>query len=237
MDTVLAMNPGDVLQVGRFSRGARAYLTVRGGFCVPKIMGSRSTYAPAAIGGFAGRPLQRGDSLRVGTGPCTAARTRKAWTQPGIEYFGDRNTLRVLRGPHVSDTGEPAFRSLLSAHLRVSDQSDRAGIRLTCEPLPQLDVGNMITEAMPCGAIQLTREGLPVILGVDRPTTGGYPILATVIAADWPALGQLRPRTEIRLVECSIEAARIAAAEEQRRLDELLPPNPAHGTTEGNGSF
>jgi antagonist of KipI len=89
----------------------------------------------------------------------------------------------------------------------VSDDSNRSGIRLTGEPIQPKRKGELLTEGVPLGAIQIPPDGQPIILFVDQQTTGGYPKIANVIAADLPRVGQLRPRDQVRFQLVTIAEA------------------------------
>jgi len=95
----------------------------------------------------------------------------------------------------------------LAAPYTVSEQSDRAGLRLKGEAITQLQPRQLLTDGIPLGAIQVPQDGQPIILFVDQQTTGGYPKIANVIAADMHRVGQLRPRDSVRFAEVSIPDA------------------------------
>lgn len=223
--TTISVVPGDRIRVGRFSRGTRAYLCVPGGIDVPCILGSRSTYTPAVIGGHDGRALRRGDVLQIRDAVSAAPRVATRELRSFIDNSLPTSRLRVTRGPHIPHVGLAVFEQLLSAEWVIDDRSNRAGVRLAGIRLDTLGDGRLTSEAMPYGAIQLPPGGAPIILGVDRPTTGGYPIVACVIAADWRLIGQLRPRERVRFAEISLDDARRAAFDEQANLNMICPPN------------
>ena len=111
-----------------------------------------------------------------------------------------------------------AFARLFSTPYIVSGQSDRTGLRLKGAAVRPRDNSELLSDGIPLGAIQVPQDGHPIVLFVDQQTTGGYPKIANVIAADVHRVGQLRPRDEVRFVEVSVAEALQALAEQERRL-------------------
>jgi antagonist of KipI len=209
---------GSVLQCGSMRTGARSYLAVQGGFEVPLIMGSASTDVRGRFGGFNGRRLQGGDVLQVGRG---APRLRAL--RPGaLAALHHKGPLRVIRGAQQEWFSPATFERLYCYSYRVAEQSDRAGLRLRGEALRPRNASQLLTDGVPLGAIQTPRDGQPIILFVDQQTTGGYPKIANVIAADMPRVGQLRPRDEVRFTEVSISEAVQALRQQERWLREIF---------------
>lgn len=220
---VVDLNAGEELQIGPLDTGARTYMCVRGGIDVQPVLGARATHVASGIGGFNGRALRAGDELSIGNPP--PAMRREA------DDAGDfarrhifRNVLRVTPGPHAPSFDGDAVSILAHATYEVSEKSDRMGVRLAGPSVPTRTEGRMITEPMPAGAIQIPEGGQPLILGPDRPTTGGYPVIVNIIAADLSAVGQSRPRDQIRFEFVTIEAARTIWTTQRAELDRLIPP-------------
>ena len=177
---------------------ARAYLAVAGGIEVPEVLGSRSTLASAGLGGHDGRALRAGDVLATGT---AASSTRRV--PPPLRAMVDlavrQRTLRIIT--ENAEAGAPA------GLLRVSARSDRVGVRLEApgeRPMPEPLAHS---RGVVHGTIQMPSANELVVLGPDGPTTGGYPTVGTVIAADLPAVGQLAPGQWLRLESVSREVA------------------------------
>jgi biotin-dependent carboxylase-like uncharacterized protein len=182
---------GDVLELGRCTRGVRAYVAVRGGFAVPATLGSRSH---DLLTGLGPPPLRDGDVLPVGAEPAN-------WPAPGHAAPAparDEVTLQVVLGPRVDWFAPEAVATLTEAPWRVGTASNRVGIRLEGPSLARLDRGELLSEGVVTGAIQVPHSGHPIILGPDHPTTGGYPVIAVVVAADLPLAGQLAPGATVR---------------------------------------
>lgn len=204
-----------VLQCGSMTTGARCYLAVQGGFEIPLVMGSASTFVPGHFGGLKGRRLQKGDVLQVR--PHGSLRVRSLPTD-SLDRLRAGRQLRVTKGSQQEWFGPEAFEKLFSTAYIVSEQSDRTGLRLKGEIVRPREHSELLTDGIPLGAIQVPQDGQPIILFVDQQTTGGYPKIANVIAADVHRVGQLRPRDEVRLVEVSIAEAVQALGEQERWL-------------------
>lgn len=195
---------GAVLRCGNISGGARCYLAIQGGYDIPLAMGSASTFVAGHFGGFQGRRLQTGDVLHVGQHNRLGVRSLR----PGaLDTLRAPRELGVTRGAQQDWFGAEAWERFFAGVYVVSEQSDRAGLRLKGEPVRPHEATELLTEGIPLGAIQVPQDGQPIILFIDQQTTGGYPKIANVIAADMHRVGQLRPRDEVRFVEVNIQQA------------------------------
>jgi len=212
----IEVRPGQTLRLGPTHSGARCYLCIHGGIFVPAFLGSASTHLLSGLGGFNGRPLREGDVLHLGA---ATKLFRKRTVAPQItEHLSRRNVLRVTPGPQVGWFSESSLHSFYEGTYRVGEQSNRMGLRLEGTPTSPRQTGEMITEGVSLGAVQVPAGGLPIILFVDQQTTGGYPKIANVISADLHRIGQLRPRDEIRFEQVTFEAARSLLIEQERLL-------------------
>jgi antagonist of KipI len=194
MWTAVWVKPGEQVRCGHARSGARCYLCINGGIDVPPVLGSASTHLLTGLGGFEGRALKRSDVLPLGTTtshqpPTTSHGGRSSPASPLIHVTAPSNAHLLCRSPW-----------------EVKEDSDRMGLRLRG---PALDrhTGHMLTEGVPLGAIQVPPDGQPIILFVEHQTTGGYPKIANVISADFHAVGQLRPRDQVRFEQVSLDAA------------------------------
>ncbi|HWT88634.1 MAG TPA: biotin-dependent carboxyltransferase family protein [Candidatus Angelobacter sp.] len=213
--TAFKVQPGQALKFGPTKSGARAYLCVRGGLDVPKVLGSRSTHLLSGLGGWAGRALCKGDVLPIGGDLIcgTSADRSAAWK----ELESTRGTIRVTQGPQWENFSESVRKQFFEQSYVVTEEANRMGIRLKGTQHQLAAAEDMITEGVSLGAIQVTPSGQPIILFVEQQTTGGYPKIANVIAADFSSVGQLRPRDEIHFELVTMDAAR-----ELYREQELL---------------
>ncbi len=202
-----------ILQCGSMRTGARCYLSVQGGFDIPMIMGSASTLVAGHFGGLNGRRLLSGDVLQVRQPSASQIRALR----PGVlDSLCAPGKLRVTKGAQQDWFGPEAFAKLFSGVYVVSEHSDRSGLRLNGEAVRPRETSELLTDGIPLGAMQVPQDGQPIILFVDQQTTGGYPKIANVIAADMHRVGQLRPRDEVRFAEVSIpEAVQLLREQEQ----------------------
>ncbi len=210
---------GQTLRLEATHTGARCYLCVRGGLVVKMFLGSASTHLLSGLGGFEGRALRKGDVLKIGTagGGFRTFRRRKVATR-ALEKLAPRKTLRVTAGPQSDWFSEVAREVFYRTAYGVAEESNRMGLRLEGAPIPAEAGGEMISEGVSLGAVQIPASGLPIILFVEQQTTGGYPKIANVISADMSSLGQLRPRDEIRFELVDMETARVLFLKQQKLL-------------------
>lgn len=210
------ISPGQTLSLGHTRSGARCYLCVHGGIAVAPFLGRASTHILSGLGGFEGRALHKADVLNVG--PATESFRKRKLAQWGREALAPRKVLRVTPGPQADWFRESSLQLFYSGQHRVAEESNRMGLRLEGSPIPANSGGEMITEGVSLGAIQVPEGGLPIILFVEQQTTGGYPKIANVISADLPSVGQLRPRDEIRFELVGWDTARRLLHEQQQLL-------------------
>ncbi len=189
--------PGGILKLGPIMGGVRSYLCIRGGIRVPLVGGSASTHVHGALGGLEGRALRKGDVLEVGSGEASGV-IRSGLRPEVLATLAYRSTLRVTPGPQADRFDASNLARFHSQAYKVSNNSNRLGIRLEGPALSLSDGAEMTTEGVPLGAVQVAAGGHPIILFVDQQTTGGYPKIANVITVDLPSVGQLRPGDEVR---------------------------------------
>ncbi len=183
---------GEVLRVASDTSENWGYLAVSGGFAVPKVLGSASTYLRGGFGGLDGRTLQPGDCLRPaveGAGRVELAGSRLSAGAVPVRL--QQAEVRVVTGPQAEWFGEDGLAVFLGQAYRIGVQSDRMGYRLEGPPVPRRQ-GDLLSEGMAFGSVQVPPDGQPIVMMADRPATGGYPKIATVIRADLPALAQLQ---------------------------------------------
>lgn len=194
MWTAISVLKGGVIDFGRRKGGFRAYLAVAGGFDVPLVLGSRSTYLRGGFGGLGGRALTKGDLLRTGcSSPYSAAVVGRAFPVDRIPPYGDTPTVRVVLGPQDDYFTEAGVANFLSGTYRVSPASDRMGYRLQGPEIVHRGRTEIISDGIALGAVQVPADRQPIVMMADHQTTGGYPKIATVIRADIPLLAQCMP--------------------------------------------
>ena len=197
------LRPHETLQIRGTIGGMRAYLCVRGGLQRPLVLGSRSAL----------EPLHAGEEI-----PCTPGTIHGRFLRLNGMGNRDPKTLRVVDGPQASWFDAQEF---YGQELAVSPASDRMGLRLTGAALT-VPARELLSEPVSPGAVQVTRDGQCIVLGVDGQTIGGYPKIAHVISADLDKLGQLRPGDPIRFVHSTLEEAETAYRRKQIELHEWL---------------
>ena len=176
-------------------RGLRCWVAVSGGIEVPTVLGSRST---DTLSGLGGQPLQAGDVLPLG-----ADSGRRAEVAAGPGLPDGEVVLRMTAGPHA----DRLRTSIDGARFAVGARSDRTGLRLDGEPLAHAG-GDIATTGVVPGAVQLPPDGRPIILLGNCQTTGGYPVVGVVWAADLRLAAQLRPGSAVRLAVTGLAQAR-----------------------------
>jgi antagonist of KipI len=215
MYTATVFAPGERLDIGPTRSGARCYLCVHGGIAVEPLLGSASTHILTGLGGLEGRPLRKGDMLPVG--PSHEIRP-KTIAPEALAKLHPRKTLRTTVAPQTAWFSEASRNLFYQSVWRVTEESNRMGLRLDGPELETPHGGHMISEGVSLGAIQIPAGGRPIILFVEQQTTGGYPKIANIISADLPSVGQLRPRDEIRFELVAPETARTLIREQEELL-------------------
>ncbi|MFD6552056.1 biotin-dependent carboxyltransferase family protein [Streptomyces sp. NPDC058398] len=184
---------GALLDVGSARAGLRSYVAVSGGVAVDPVLGSRST---DLLSGLGPPPLTAGAVLPLGSPGTLHARVDVVpHRAPPAELV-----LRVTLGPRDGWFTEPALRTLTTRVFRVSSASNRIGLRTEGPSLERAVSGELPSEGLVLGAVQVPPDGRPVVFLADHPTTGGYPVIAVVRSADLPAAAQAVPGTPVRFL-------------------------------------
>ena len=217
--TVLRANEGDILNFPDVTEGCRSYLAVAGGFDVPLVMGSASTYLRGRLGGYEGRALKVGDTLTIGK---FSLQTMVSELTPPREYIPDyRNSLRVILGPQDDAFTQGGIQTFLSAEYTVTNEADRMGYRLDGPRIEHKEGADIISDGIALGAIQVPAHGTPIIMLADHQTTGGYTKIANVISVDIPSIAQKKPGDKLRFEQLAIEEAQSLYREREEKLDQL----------------
>jgi antagonist of KipI len=216
MWTSVQIQEGQTITFGPSRSGARAYLCIQGGIAVEPFLGSASTHVLSGLGGFEGRALRKGDRLELGA--ASSPFHKRSVSPKALESLQPRKTIRVTDGPQSDWFGDSAWNIFTESMFRVTEQSNRMGIRLEGPLIPMDGSREMITEGVSLGAIQVPASGQPIILFVEQQTTGGYPKIANVISADLHSLGQLRPRDAIHFERIDMNEARALIIQQEALL-------------------
>ena len=228
---------GSVLSIGSCKHGCRAYIAVAGGFSVPKIMGSTSTYLRAEIGGFHGRALKRCDQLSVGSyGDLSSSMYRDLSSQAAGGSFAEMTwsiawdvipnnqtpaAIRVIKGREFHLFTKESQENLFENPFEITPQSDRMGYRLKGKTLSLEQAEEMLSAAVTYGTIQVPAEGDPIVLLADRQTTGGYPKIGQIASVDFPLIAQAKPGDKLYFTEVSHQEAQLLFLEMERKIQQL----------------
>ncbi|HMK74563.1 MAG TPA: biotin-dependent carboxyltransferase family protein [Thermodesulfobacteriota bacterium] len=213
---------GDVIAFKKAQTGCRAYLSVSGGFVVPKILGSCSTYLPGNLGGLEGRKLRRGDILYIPETSASLDKLGLRFPRDWIPSPEKETPLSVIAGPQNHHFTEKGSQTFYSSSYQVTPQCDRMGVRLEGPKIERRsDVEeSIISEGLISGAIQVPGEGKPTIILTEL-VTGGYAKIATIISTDLPKVAQLKPGDQVRFKPISIEESHLLLREQEERLKEF----------------
>src|SRR6202030_3356186 len=228
--TSFKVKRGQKLSFDFLKKGARAYIAVAGGIDVPVVLGSRSTYALGALGGFKGRKLEAGDELPVGTANAAVKEGRAVGEELRGLPVGVPTELRVIPGLYWHRITEAAGKGFFSDPWKVAPEADRIGYRFKGgKPLefvprePPFGAGSdpsHITDACyPYGSIHVPGSTEPIVLHRDAVSGGGYFMVGTVISADLDLIGQLQPHAGARFASVTMEQALAARYDRQRLLN------------------
>ncbi|WP_339227154.1 biotin-dependent carboxyltransferase family protein [Oceanobacillus sp. FSL K6-2867] len=215
----VAVKKGQVITFGQPKDGAYAYIAVAGGIETPFVMGSRSTYTKAAIGGFKGRYLQKGD--RLANGPShlpLGSVSGKGLSSKFIPNYKNAEKIRVVLGPDQAAFPDNSIKQFLSASYKVSAKSDRMGYRLEGAELTHQHGADILSDAVMAGTIQVPANGQPIVLLADRQTTGGYTRIGTVISVDLPLVAQKYTGSELQFEAIGVEEAQMLYVKRERLL-------------------
>ena len=213
----------DILSFDSALSGFRVYVAVGGGISVPSVMGSRSTNLSSGFGGLQGRALKKNDILTSENHSHPVKTDTRAFNAAWIPVCPNDWLLRVIWGPQDDHFPDESRGSFLSASYKMSSDSDRTGIRLqgpVIRQKPDIQT-SIISEGVIAGSVQIPGDGKPIII-LGETVTGGYRKIATVISADLPLLGQIKPGDTLRFTAVSLEEARqalIGVEENVRRIE------------------
>ena len=235
LDTPTRIAAGATLQYGKRRSGLRSYLAVHGGFGLPVVMGSRSTYVRGGFGGFEGRPLRKGDQLALPALPELAAPAADLLSQllPAIVAG---MPMRATIGREWQQFTSRAQAAFFAEAASVGSQSERMAYRMLGPVLERLSTEDILSEAVAFGTVQVPPDGRPMVLMADRQSSGGYPRIAQVAHVDLPRLAQVMPGESIRFARIEPEQAQELLLQRSvllTKLAEILSPAAASSATKG----
>ena len=207
MIKVIKVEPNDILSMDNCSKGCRSYIAFSEDILSEDFLGSASTYLSAKLGGIEGLPLREGSVIN--TKPCKLETTSitEIDFELGIGFENEWN-MRVIKGPEYDLIKKTSREIIFSSIFTVSNDSNRIGNRLMGIKVDVLNNNQMVSCPMVPGTIQCPENGLPIILGCDSQTLGGYPRILQVAATDLHLIGQLRPNDKVSFEMISMDQAR-----------------------------
>ncbi len=242
MHQAIRVSAGSEVKLQAAQNGSRTYIAFSGGFDVPLVMGSRATSIQNQIGGFCGRKLAKGDELFLRPAPDAPQNISHRFVTHQIRRKHE-NIVRVILGPQEDYFTQKGINDFLEKPYTVSKDFDRMGCRLEGEPIEHKTDGNIISDGMAYGAIQVPTTGKPIIMLAERQSTGGYTKIATVISVDLPVVGQCFPGDSIRFQAVSIDEAHRLLKEQNAKMQDLaeklntLPKEHAYRVSLGGKTY
>ncbi|MFE4814018.1 biotin-dependent carboxyltransferase family protein [Peribacillus simplex] len=225
----ILVKKGSILRFEGCKSGCRAHLSVSGGFAIPDVMESKSTYLRAGIGGYMGRALKADDVLEfnelsknIGDWAFKGSFSFPKWFVNEKEFMpGGKPLIRFIDGSQYESFTDSCKDSFVAGAFKVSNQSDRMGYRLSGPTLELKDNVELLSEAVTNGSVQVPPDGNPIILLADSQTTGGYPKIAQVITADLPIIAQVKPGESIQFSRVNLKEAEKLLLQKEQQLKEL----------------
>jgi biotin-dependent carboxylase-like uncharacterized protein len=228
--TSFKVKKGDVLSFDFLKKGARAYIAISGGIDVAVVLGSRSTYTLGALGGFQGRKLAEGDTLKIGKS--RAAKEGRTVPEKMRRGSGVPAELRMIPGLYWHRVTAEAGRHFLEDTWKVAPEADRIGYRFRggrkldfVDRVPPFGAGsdpsNIVDACYPYGSIQIPSGTEPIVLHRDAVSGGGYFMVGAVISADMDLIGQLQPHMPAKFVGVTMAQALKARRDRAKLLDSI----------------
>ena len=236
MNRPVAVKAGAVLKFGACQKGCRAYLAAAGGYDVPEVMGSKSTYLRGGLGGYQGRALQKGDIVDCGKPSSFGEHTLHFLLMKGARSFRIANwfvnpphmedanlaaPIRLTKGMQMEAYKDECVEAFLQETFKVTTSADRLGYRMQG---PQIELKaplEMISEVATFGSVQVPPDGNPIILMADHQSVAGYPKIAQVISADLARVAQYKPGSRMSFRLISVEEAEEICFEQERYLESV----------------
>ena len=198
----------------------RGYIAFSSYLEIPVVMGSRSTNLKSKVGGYEGRKLGTGDEI--------AFRAPASWLPHmaervyGLPSYGAKEwTLRVVMGPQDDCFTDKGINTFLNSTYTISNEYDRMGCRMEGDVIEHKNGGDIITDGISFGAVQVPSHGNPIVMMADHQTTGGYTKIANVISVDLPVLAQCMPGMKIHFEKVTVDEAQALYCKEKEEFDAL----------------
>lgn len=214
----VTMKKGELLRFTTINNGTRVYLAVSGGFDIPEVMGSKSTYVRGKLGGLDGRQLQKGDELEIKVTPSSPRISSLKVPPEYRQEYSNEETVRCIPGPQDDFFMPEEIENFFCSQYTVTQQSDRMGYRLDGLAIKHKQDYNIITEGLALGAIQVIGEGKPIVMMADHHSAGGYTKIAHVINVDMHLLAQMKPGDKVSFEKIEVEEAQELLRQREKNL-------------------
>jgi biotin-dependent carboxylase-like uncharacterized protein len=215
----LDVHVGDVISFGRMESGCRSYISMRGGINTPGVLGSRSTFTRGGFGGIEGRRLRTGDVVEaIDTALLKVKYSVPVKLRP---LFDGHFQVQVVLGPQADMFTENGLDTFLSSPYKITPEADRMGYRLDGPQIEHVRKADIVSDALLPGAIQVPKDGKPIVIMKDAQTTGGYPKIAVATTPDISQLGQARTNNSVEFRKTTVREAQEKAREHFALLNNL----------------
>lgn len=220
MYETIYIKSGDVLKFSTAKSGFRSYLSVQGGFDIPKVIGSKSTYIRGKIGGYEGRKLKNEDEIKINKISKLASKRKIPYHM--ISEYKQKEIIRVILGPEEESFSKLGLKTFLNSEYEISNQFDRMGYKLNGPKIDHKTKPDIISTGITLGTIQVSGNGQPMVMLSDKQTTGGYTRIANVITIDIQKFGQLKSGNKIKFEKIELKKAQKLFIEQQKKIQELI---------------
>lgn len=217
----IKVHSGDIISIGQALNGVRSYFSVAGGIDVPLLMESRSTFLRGKIGGMQGRTLKTGDEIKAFMSSLNLETCcSNAIPEPYKPTWSSDITLRVILGPQDNHFSENGLATFFNSTYTITEESDRMGYRLHGDEIAYINekAGQIISDPIPLGAVQIPPSGQPIIMLMDAQTTGGYPKIATICTTDLRLIAQGKPGDKVHFTAISSGEAVKSLKEQEQKI-------------------
>jgi len=210
------LNDGDIIDIIATEKSAYGYLSIDGGFKIDSFFNSESTLVKAKIGPNDGNKIEKKDKIVINKTSDNKKNFRV------IISTEDVNTIRVLKGPQYHYFSEESKKSFFLQDYKITNLTDRMGMRLSGDPLKNIVSTNIRSEGITKGSVQIPADGQPIVLLTDHPTIGGYPKIANIISADYDLLVQKVPGTKISFKCIDLKEAEQLYFERYKNISKII---------------
>ncbi|MBA8763212.1 biotin-dependent carboxyltransferase family protein [Staphylococcus coagulans] len=217
--TVIKVEKGDILDVGKVKKGMRGYIGFAEILDIPKVEGSYSTHTRTRIGGYKGRQLKENDILKTKPGFIDLSLIGRSSDYSSFNR-ARHLPIGIMDGPQLESFTRRTIKEIEQIEFKISESSDRMGYRLKGQSIQPFQSADIISEPVALGSVQVPKDGNPIILLNDRQTVGGYTKIGTVIDCDIVDIVQKQPGESIKFEWITFNEANEILARKRRKLDD-----------------